>query len=199
MNKPSKLKTNHLIINPFFWQPRFDLLKLLNQTTIGQVSVIILNYFIWLFLFLISYLLIKHQTNVFWQLLVATLLGEIIEKFGKAHALWRRPMYMKNDSTPAGLVDRWYKTGSFPSGHTVKAVYFLLFILQYKVFDPIVYLLIALPLLTFRIVIGFHYPIDMIAGAVIGSLLWLLTHQIIAPASVTEIVRVIFNFVFHVQ
>jgi membrane-associated phospholipid phosphatase len=199
MKQSAKPKTDKIFINPFFWQPKFDLLRLLNKNQIGRTSVIILNYFIWFFLFYISFLLIKNQTNIFWQLLLATMIGETIEKYGKTHALWRRPLYMKNDTTPIGLVDRWYKTGSFPSGHTIKAVYFFMFILQYNVIDPVIYLLVVIPLLIFRIIIGFHYPVDMVGGAVIGLVLWLLTHQIIAPVQITEFVRVIFNFVFHIQ
>jgi membrane-associated phospholipid phosphatase len=194
--KISKLITKYPIL---FWQPRFDILKWLNLTSIGRMSVIFLNYFIWLFLFFVSFLLVKSQTNIFWQLFTATVIGELIEKYGKKHAFWNRPLFKRNDNTPVGLVDRWYKTGSFPSGHTIKAVYFFLFIIQYHVFLPVVYLVIVIPLLIFRVIIGFHYPIDMLGGAIIGWLLWLLTHLIIAPGALTEIIRVIFNFVFFIK
>lgn len=180
----------------FFWQPNPDILKILNKNIFGQILVIILNYSIWLFLFFMSFLLIKYETNIFWQLLTATIIGEIIEKYGKSHALWRRPLYQRNDTTPIGLVDRWYKTGSFPSGHTIKAIYFLLFIIQYPVFGTTTYLFIVVPLLYFRILIGFHYPIDMLGGILAGSLIWLMTHQIVFPEFLTNIIQTIFNFVF---
>jgi len=75
---------------------------------------------------------------------------------------------------PAGLVESWYETGSFPSGHTIKATYFFLFTLQYAVISPTIFLAVVIPLLTFRILVGFHYPVDMFGGAFIGFLLWFL-------------------------
>jgi len=180
----------------FFWQPEFDFLKYFEKTDIGKIVVVVLNYAIWFFLFYISYLLIKSDANIFWQILMATLIGEVVEKYGKSHALWRRPLYQRNDSTPVGLVDRWYKTGSFPSGHTIKATFFLLFLIQYPVFPITYYALLVTPLLFFRILIGFHYPLDMFGGALAGSLIWFSSRQVVLPESLTNIVRVIFNFVF---
>lgn len=185
--------------NPFFWQSQFDFLKYFEKYPLGKIMVIVANYFIWFFLFYISFLLIKSNINIFWQILVATIIGEIIEKYGKNHALWRRPLYQRNDSTPVGLVDRWYKTGSFPSGHTIKATFFYLFLLQYPVFDPNNYLLITVPLLFFRILIGFHYPIDMLGGAIIGGFIWLISHQIFFPPFLNNLIQAIFNFVFFIK
>jgi len=182
-----------------FWQPKFDLLRLLNRSQIGKVFIVFFNYGIWVFLFLVSYLLIKGNTNIFWQLLIATIIGEVIEKYGKSHALWRRPLYQRNDATPTGLVDRWYKTGSFPSGHTIKAIYFLLFIIQYHTMLPINYLLVVVPLISLRVLIGFHYPLDVLGGAIFGALIWQLAKGIVFPEYLTQIVRAIFNFVFHIS
>lgn len=187
------------LTGPFFWQPKTDFLRFLNRTVFGRYSVIVLNYAIWFFLFYISFLLVKNNPNTFWQILIATLIGELVEKYGKSHALWCRPMFVRHDSTPTGLVDSWYKTGSFPSGHTIKAVYFFLFILQYHVFSPIEYLFIVTPLLFFRILVGFHYPIDMLGGFIIGLIIWFLTHQIVFPLQFTYIIHIIFNTVFLIK
>jgi len=189
------MKKNNLL----FWQPHFDFLRHLEKTPAGSFLIIILNYAIWLFLLLVTFILIKSQTNIFWQLLTATIIGEIIEKIGKNHAVWCRPLFQRHDSTPVGLVDRWYKTGSFPSGHTIKAVYFFLFVLQYHIFNPIVFLGVSLPLLFFRVLIGFHYPIDIFGGLIIGSLIWVFTHQIVAPTAWTQFVHFIFNAVFFIK
>jgi membrane-associated phospholipid phosphatase len=183
----------------FFWQPKVDFLKLSNRSFVGQSTVVFLNYIIWVFLFFISYLLIRFNTNIFWQLLIATIIGEMVEKYGKSHALWRRPLFQRNDTTPVGLVDSWYKTGSFPSGHTIKAMYFLLFIIQYPIFNSTLFLIITTPLLLFRILIGFHYPVDMLGGIIVGGLIWLLTYQIIGPEFLTNLIQIIFNFVFFIK
>jgi membrane-associated phospholipid phosphatase len=185
--------------NILFWQPKFDLLRFLSKSIQGRATIIFLNYFIWFFLFYISFVLIKFNTNIFWQLFVATLIGEFVEKYGKSHALWRRPLFQRNDATPVGLVDSWYKTGSFPSGHTIKAVYFWLFVMQYQQFNSQVYLSIVIPLLFVRILLGFHYPIDMIGGAFFGWLIWFISHNIFLPEYLTAIVGSIFNFVFLIK
>lgn len=155
-----------------FWQPSFDLLKIINKFRYSTQLMIFLNYFIWVFFVFISFLLVFKNFNIFWQLFVCTLFGEIIEKYGKSHALWKRPFFTRHTHVPTGLVESWYKTGSFPSGHTLKATYFFLYVLQYQVFSPYIFLAIVIPLLTFRVLVGFHYPLDMLGGAFIGFFLW---------------------------
>jgi membrane-associated phospholipid phosphatase len=183
-------------INLFFWQPQTDILRWLNHRIWGRVSIIILNYLIWFYLFYVSVKLISFNTNIFWQLLIATVVGETVERYGKSHALWRRPMFTRHDATPPGLVKKWYQTGSFPSGHTMKAIFFFLFILQYGQINPTQFAVLCSGLLFFRVLVGFHYPIDIVGGGVIGALLWILTHQLIFPAFLNTYIRVIFNFVF---
>jgi membrane-associated phospholipid phosphatase len=183
----------------FFWQPKTDYLRLFELNSFGKKNLIFLNYIIWLFFFFISLLLIKRDTNIFWQILFATIIAEVIERFVKSKIFWCRPMFKRKDKTPVGLVDSWYKTGSFPSGHTIKAIYFFCFILQYGVFSPILFLLIVIPLLIFRIIIGFHYPIDMIGGILIGCLIWLSSMWLVLPVFLTNIIKTIFNFVFFIK
>lgn len=182
-----------------FWQPKKDWLRWLEQSSLGKKALIFFNYIIWFFFFYISYLLIKKNANIFWQILIATIVGEGLERFLKNKIYWRRPLFNREDKTPSGLVDSWYKTGSFPSGHTIKAVYFLLFILQYQVFSIPLFLSIVSPLLIFRVIVGFHYPIDIIGGVIAGWLMWFLSKGIVFPIFLTEIIRTIFNFVFFIK
>lgn len=196
MNLINKIRTVPFISNLLFWQPAFDFIKLLNQTKIGRVSIVVLNYSIWLFFVYLSFLLVLKDPNIFFQLLIATFFGEIIEKYGKSHAIWRRPFFATHRHTPAGLVESWYKTGSFPSGHTLKATFFFLFILQYGVFSPPLFLSIVLPLLAFRVIVGFHYPIDMVGGALFGSLLWSFTSGLLAPPFLNNFIRILTTYVF---
>ncbi|MBP9817132.1 phosphatase PAP2 family protein [Candidatus Shapirobacteria bacterium] len=183
----------------FFWQPKTDFLRLLNLSSLGKKILIVLNYSIWFFLFYVSYRLIRFQTNIFWQILFATIAGEIVERLVKSKIYWRRPLFVRHDKLPDGLVKGWYKTGSFPSGHTIKAVYFLLFILQYQSSSPTLFLLVTVPLLLFRVLIGFHYPIDLLGGGLIGIVLWQATHTLVAPAYLNDIIKTIFNFVFFIK
>lgn len=182
-----------------FWQPKIDYLKLILSKKSTTYLLAVTNYLIWIFLFYISYLLIKKNINVFWQIFFATAISEIVERVLKSKVYWRRPLFNKNDRTPPGLVDKWYQTGSFPSGHTIKAVYFFLFVLQYQIFPPETFLAICIPLLLFRIFIGFHYPIDMIGGAAIGGIMWLVSNWIIFPQYLNNFIKIIFNFVFFIK
>ena len=162
------MKKNSLL----FWQPQFDLINIINKFKYSTILMVFLNYFIWIFFVFISFLLVFKNINIFWQLFIATLFGEIIEKYGKSHALWKRPFFKRHSHVPTGLVESWYETGSFPSGHTLKATYFFLFAMQYQVISPIIFLIIVIPLLTFRVIVGFHYPIDMVGGVFFGFILW---------------------------
>ncbi len=172
-----------------FWQPKFDLLKSLLKTNFGSILVVILNYLIWVILAIMSFILISHDPNIFWQLLLATTLAEIIERLSKAYFFWSRPIGKHKNTLPKGLVKCWYDTGSFPSGHTSKAFFFFLFLTQYQVFPASLFLVITIPLILFRILIGFHYPVDILGGLVVGFFTWAVSHQITFPQPLIQLVK----------
>lgn len=190
------MKLNQSSKNILFWQPKNDWFKKISNIKYGNYVLVFLNYIIWVYFFYVSFKLIAFQTNIFWQLFLATILSEVIEKYLKVQSFWKRPVHDRNNVIPNGLLKSWYHKGSFPSGHTIKTVFFLLFILQYQILSPVKFLIITIPLLFFRLFIGFHYPIDIFGGALIGYLIWLFTKQIVAPDSLNEIIRVIFNTIF---
>lgn len=181
-----------------FWQPQKNFLKIISKTGNGYL-VVFLNYAIWLLLFFSSYLLVKNNPNSFWQLLIVTFIAEAIERTAKKHPLWCRPMYKKNKTVPRGLVQSWYNTGSFPSGHAVKTIYFFLFLIQYQLVNPLAYLAISLPLIIFRILVGFHYPIDILGGFILGFFLWLLTKNLVFPDTANLLIKTVFDTVFFVK
>jgi len=181
-----------------FWQPSKDYLKIFDHSIFGEIILIILNYSIWVFFFFISYLLIRHDINFFGRLFFATILAELIERYLKKKKIWIRPMFNRRSTAPIGLVNAWYYSGSFPSGHTMKMIYFLLFVITTQVFSVPLFLVITIPLLTFRVIAGFHYPIDMIGGVVFGIILWFLSQGIIFPDFLNNFIQPIFNFVFRI-
>ena len=184
--------------NIFFWQAKKNFLSIFSQIAHGYL-LIFLNYAIWLLLFFVSYLLVKNNPNAFWQLLTATLIAEIIERVSKKYISLPRPMFKKNQDIPKGLVSNWYNTGSFPSGHTSKTVFFLLFLIQYHVSNISFFLLISLPLIFFRVLVGFHYPLDILGGILIGFAVWALTKNIILPDSVNLLAKTVFDAVFFIK
>lgn len=194
MKKKSKL--NCL----FFWQPKQDFFKKVSQQKYGNQFLIVINYTIWFFLFFVSYLLIKQDINIFWQLFFATIVGEIIEKLLKIKAYWLRPLHLNHNILPNGLLKSWYKKGSFPSGHTIKAVYFFIILLQSQIFiSPILFLIIVTPLVLVRVFLGLHYPVDVFGGAIIGFIIGTVSKQIQFPSVLNNFIKPIFDFIFLIK
>jgi len=179
-----------------FWQPSTDYLRRLSSFKFGRNILIFLNYAIWLFFFYLSYLLIKHDFSFFWLLLLTTLLAEIVERLIKKKNFWCRPMFLRHDCTPPGLVDKWYRSGSFPSGHTIKATFFLLFLIFTPVFPLWLFFLIVIPLLWFRVLVGFHYPVDIFGGVGVGLIIWFLISQLNISSPIDSFLKLIFNTIF---
>ena len=176
----------------FFFQTQKDYLKVMTKYKYGHDLLLIINYSLWPFLFYICFIHIKSHPNLFWQILLATILTEVIEHTLKRYYFWKRPLYLRIDKLPTGLVRSWYDTGSFPSGHMTKASYFFLLVMSHGLFLPSTYLLITIPLVFFRVFIGFHYPIDMLGGAGIGLLIWLSTHNLVFPDILVNLIKNIF-------
>jgi membrane-associated phospholipid phosphatase len=151
-------------------------------------------------LFYVSYLLIKSDKNLFWQLLFATILSEIIEKFLKRKSYWPRPFHLRSHKVPHGLFKSWYQIGSFPSGHAMKVTFFLLLLIQNPIsITPVQFLLVTVPLVFLRVILGFHYIIDIIGGIFFGILIWLSVRHIVLPPSLTQFISTIFNAVFFIK
>ena len=183
-----------------FWQPSTDWFKTISQKKYGNFFLVFFNYFLWLFLFYVSYKLIKQNSNLFWQLFLATIISEIIEKFLKKQVLWRRPLHLRDNCIPDGMIKSCYKHGSFPSGHSIKIAFFFVFLLQNPGCFPLLpYSIMTLFLAFSRVVLGLHYPIDLLGGFIIGGILGMSIGQINFPIFLVEFIRPIFNFIFFIK
>lgn len=94
--------------------------------------------------------------------------GTLIYKWLKGKTLRPRPYEVHQAIHVAGApLDRF----SFPSGHTLHAVVFCSVGLTY--FPALAWLLLPFTLLVAlsRLVLGLHYPSDVLAGAAIGALI----------------------------
>ena len=189
------------IINKFlFWQPQKDFFKKTTQYKYGNQLLIVINYTIWVFLFFVSYFLIKKDINIFWQLFFATLIGEIVEKILKIKSFWKRPLHINNNTLPDGFLKSWYRKGSFPSGHTIKAVFFFILLLQTQIIIlPFWFLMVAIPLVSVRVFLGLHYPIDVLGGIIIGFIIGAIFTQIQFPLFLNNFIKPIFNFIFFIN
>jgi undecaprenyl-diphosphatase len=109
------------------------------------------------------------------HMLAAGLTGTLVYKWLKAKTLRPRPYQVHQDVWLSGKpLDHF----SFPSGHTLHAVAFGLVALFY-------YPLLAMLLIPFiamvgisRVVLGLHYPSDVLAGATIGYVIAQISIQI---------------------
>lgn len=105
----------------------------------------------------------------------AGLTGTLIYKWLKGKTLRPRPYEVHQDIWLTGRpLDRF----SFPSGHTLHAVAFCTVALAY--YPVLAGLLVPFTLMVAmsRVVLGLHYPSDVIAGAVIGGLIAALSFAI---------------------
>lgn len=107
---------------------------------------------------------------------LAGLVGTLIYKWLKGKTLRPRPFQSRQDIWLAGTpLDQF----SFPSGHTLHAVVFgLVAISYYSHLAILVIPFIGMVGLS-RIVLGLHYPSDVLAGATIGALITALSFFIV--------------------
>ncbi len=99
---------------------------------------------------------------------VTAAVGVLVYKSLKNRLVRERP-YINHDRIQCGTapLDQY----SFPSGHTLHATNFAIMFSQFEpLFIPIV-VPFALLVAVSRVVLGLHYPSDIIAGAAIGTAL----------------------------
>lgn len=102
------------------------------------------------------------------HMIVAGLSGTLVYKWLKGKTLRPRPYAVHQDVWLAGKpLDKF----SFPSGHTLHAVAFSVVALSY--YPELSWLVLPFATLVAmsRVVLGLHYPSDVLAGAAIGALM----------------------------
>ena len=105
------------------------------------------------------------------------LVGLALYKYLKAHLVRQRP-YITRGTLTLGTAP--LDVYSFPSGHTLHAVSFTLVALAY--YPQLAWLLIPFATLVAlsRVILGLHYPTDVLAGAAIGAVLARLSFVLVA-------------------
>ncbi|MEO7343400.1 MAG: phosphatase PAP2 family protein [Methylotenera sp.] len=127
---------------------------------------------------MIGILLIHGSEGLLPVLHMATagFVGTLVYKWLKGKTLRPRPYEVRQDIWLTGKpLDKF----SFPSGHTLHAVVFGIVVLSY--FPQLSIIVIPFMILVglSRIVLGLHYPSDVIAGALIGALIASLSFLLI--------------------
>ncbi|MDP2153445.1 MAG: phosphatase PAP2 family protein [Methylotenera sp.] len=107
---------------------------------------------------------------------LAGLSGTLLYKWLKGKTLRPRPYEVRQDIWLTGTpLDKF----SFPSGHTLHAVVFSAVALSY--YPQLSFVLVPFTLMVglSRVVLGLHYPSDVLAGTVIGVVLAMLSFLVI--------------------
>lgn len=110
------------------------------------------------------------------HMLLAGLAGTLLYKWLKGKTLRPRPYQVRQDIWLTGKpLDHF----SFPSGHTLHAVVFSSVALAY--YPGLAWLLIPFTVLVgmSRVILGLHYPSDVVAGALLGALIASLSMLIV--------------------
>ena len=107
---------------------------------------------------------------------LAGLSGTLLYKWLKGKTLRPRPFEVHQDIFMTGKpLDKF----SFPSGHTLHALVFgLVAINYYPALSFIIMPFVSMVALS-RVVLGLHYPSDVLAGALIGSLIAALSFLLV--------------------
>lgn len=187
------------LISFLFWQPKGNFYERIDHIKYKRFLILFFNYFLWIFLFFVSYLMIKKDIQYFWKLLFASLVTELMEKFIKSKKMWLRPLFYKKIPIGKNLFQCNYNKGSFPSGHTAKVTYFFLMLWIVQVINPFLFIIICIPLLVFRIFFHFHFPIDLAGGLLVGVVGWIISKDVVIISPLTSLVRNIFNIVFFIN
>jgi undecaprenyl-diphosphatase len=100
------------------------------------------------------------------RMLAAGMLGLVVYKLLKSRTTRPRPYQVLGD-VRAGIAP--LDAFSFPSGHTLHAVAFTVVAVSY--FSALAWVLVPFTVLVAlsRVVLGLHYPSDVLAGAAIGA------------------------------
>jgi len=102
------------------------------------------------------------------HMVLAGLVGTLLYKWLKGKTLRPRPYEVRQDIWLTGTpLDKF----SFPSGHTLHAVVFSVVSLSYYPELAIIVLPFTVLVGLSRVVLGLHYPSDVLAGALIGGLI----------------------------
>ena len=147
------------------------------------------------FVFLIALILIfankKHGKTILISLIINTVFIQVLKRVVFSN-LFRPSFYFKSliEDGSWNMIDgvELYEKFSFPSGHTASifCLCMSICIFMKKKYFPLLLVLLAYIVGFSRIYLSQHFLIDVLAGALIGSLIPLLTFKYIEPLLINK-------------
>jgi undecaprenyl-diphosphatase len=110
------------------------------------------------------------------HIVVTGLLGTLVYKWLKGKTLRPRPYQVLQDVWLTGKPLDYF---SFPSGHTLHAAIFTFMTLAYYPSLALLVIPFSIMVAMSRVVLGLHYPSDVLAGAVIGFVMSVISISIV--------------------
>lgn len=140
-----------------------------NLTYLGDTAVA-------LFVLLI---LARRLPALLWAGMIAALLGSVTVNVLKNLIGALRPPAVL-DATALAVIGRVYHNGSFPSGHAVTAFALACTLLPLcrHAWSRALLLCAAIAIAASRVIVGVHWPLDLLAGAALGALLALVAWRL---------------------
>ena len=142
------------------------------------------------FVFLIALIYLfankKYGTSILISLIINTILIQVLKRVAFSNQ-FRPSFYFKNliEDGSWNMIDgvELYEKFSFPSGHTASAFCLCMSICIFmkKKYFPLLLVLLAYIVGFSRIYLSQHFLIDVLTGALIGSLIPILTFKYIEP------------------
>ena len=130
--------------------------------------------YVWAFLYFSLYMLrIKYAILYFARAAAAVFICIFVFLYIKSFFSRMRP-YKKHDKIPIMYPPDKH---SFPSGHTMVGFAISFSVGSYSFGSAILFYTIASLIAFSRVYVGLHYPLDVICGIVLGSIIGMLTNM----------------------
>ncbi len=146
----------------------------LNSESLDTIFIFLADWLIWwvIFYVVVLFFLKKITLKLITKILIATLLAWLISKIIKYFYFSPRPFVLLDDVKMLfnhGLND------SFPSGHATFTFALAMAVSLFKSYKIGILLFISAILISLsRVIVGIHWPLDILAGSILGIVIPLI-------------------------
>ena len=140
----------------------------------NSIVIFFADYAVFLLFALLPVLWVQKKREMVLHAVISAFVAWLIGRFLKDFFAVPRP-FVTNGSTP---LTGYFSDGSFPSNHTAAAFAISVSIFLHKHKWGILLIIFSLAIGLSRILGGVHYPLDILGGIAIGSLVAWLAHRL---------------------